>query len=387
MVGLAVVLIIILGCAAFQYFKGTLANAIATIIITVCASVVAFGFFEVIANLIIRRSSTGGSLVPWAQPLCFVLLFILTFAILQTAALFLTRKKIDLGLLPERIGRVVCGILLGLLLSGLLLTALHMAPLPNKFPYQRFNGKRNKVLLNADGFATGLFSIISKGSLSGKTSFATLHPNYLDQLCLNRLISGVSILSGTEAIEVPTKEAVWPAPEGLSKKIDQLVSELNRRGILGNESTGESITMPGLVASNYEPIIMRVGIKESAVTNKEEINGGTFTLPQLRLICKRRGYDTDTLAGKGVNVYPIGYLAAADQIQVSRIIKIEQNDFGGEKVKWIDLVFCVPNGFIPVLLEFKLNNIVQIRPNAILKADQTPPEPVFFQSSATKGAA
>jgi len=293
MVGLALVLIIILGCAVFLYFKGTLVNAIATIIIAICASVIAFSFFEVLANLIISRSGTGSllSLVPWAQPLCFALLFILAFAVLQTAALLLTRKPVDLGFLPERIGRVVCGIFLGLILSGFLLTALQMAPIPNKFPYQRFDGKRNKVLLNADGFTTGLFGIISKGSFSGTRSFATLHPEYLDQLFLNRFITGASIVSGSEAIEVPTREAIWPAPEGLHKQIDQLVSELNRRGKLGNESTGESITMPRLVASSYDPMIVRVGIKKSAITAKVAINGGTFTLPQLRLICKRKGYD------------------------------------------------------------------------------------------------
>lgn len=387
MVSLALVLIIILGCAAFQYFKGTLVNAITTIIIAICAGVIAFGYFEVLANLIISRSNTGSllSLVTWIQPLCFALLFILAFAILQTGALLLVRKPIDFGFLPERIGRVVCGIFLGLILSGFLLTALQMAPLPIKFPYQRFDGRRNKVLLNADGFATGLFSIISNGSFSGKRSFATVHPGYLDQLFLNRLISGASILSGSEAIEVPTKEAVWPAPDGLNKQIDQLVSELNRRGKLGDESTGESITMPGLVASNYDSMIVRVGIKKSAVIPKVAINGGIFTIPQLRLICKRKGYDKDPLAGKGVNVYPIGYLRAAEQIQVSRIIKIERNDFAGDdRVKWIDFVFCVPSGFTPTLLEFKLNNIVQIRPNAILNAAQTPPEPVFFQSSTIK---
>ena len=44
MASLAVVLII-LGCAAYQYFKGTFVRAFATIIIAICASVAAFAFF------------------------------------------------------------------------------------------------------------------------------------------------------------------------------------------------------------------------------------------------------------------------------------------------------------------------------------------------------
>jgi len=387
MIGLAVVLIIILGCAAFQYFKGTFVRAFATIIIAICASVAAFGFFEVLANVFISKGDNSRfvSLVPWAQPLCFALLFIIVFGVLQTAMMFLTRQPIDLGILPERIGRVVCGILLGLILSGLLLTALGMAPLPNKYPYQRFNGKRSKVLLNADGFATGLFSIISKGSLSGKRSFSTIHPDYLDQLYLNRLISGTSILTTKPAISLPRppKPAVWPAPEGLSEQVSQIVSDLNLQGKLKDESTGKSIFMPG-PGSNYQPTIVRVGIQISALRPKATINGGIFILPQLRLICKQKGHSTD-LTGTGINIYPIGHLKAADQIQVSTEMKVSSSDFKRNATeKWIDFVFCVPRDYVPVLVEFKQNSIVEIPPRAIVTADQAPPPEVFTQTSKDK---
>ena len=167
MAGLVVVLII-LGCAAYQYLKGTLVKAFAAIVITICASVAAFAYFELLANVFVSRSDDSRflSIAPWAQSLSFVLLFVLAFAILQTITIYLTRQPVDFGLWPERIGRIVCGIFLGLILSGLLLTALAMAPLPSKWPYQRFDQtspdteKPGKVLLNTDGFATGWFSIV-----------------------------------------------------------------------------------------------------------------------------------------------------------------------------------------------------------------------------------
>ena len=73
-----VVVLIILGCAAYQYFKGTVVKAFATIIIAICASIVAFSYFEALANIIISRSGSGRllSIVPWAQSICFWLLFI-----------------------------------------------------------------------------------------------------------------------------------------------------------------------------------------------------------------------------------------------------------------------------------------------------------------------
>jgi len=381
-----VVVLIILGCAAYQYFKGTFIRAFATIMIAVSASVAAFGFFEVLASVFISRGDNSRflSLVPWAQPLCFTLLFIIVFGALQTGMMFLTRQPVDLGFLPERIGRAVCGIFLGLILAGLLLTALGMAPLSKKYPYQRFDGKRSRVFLNADGFATGLFSIISRGSLSGERSFATVHPDYLDQLYLNKLVSGTSTLTSVSpAISVPTKQAVWPAPESISEQVNQLVSELNRQGTLKDELSGESISMPP-IGSDYQPMIVRVGIKINALRTSPKINVGEFILPQIRLICKRKGYD-DPLAGTGINIYPIGHLKAADQIQVSTQIKVVSNDFKNQaKEKWIDFVFCIPRDFVPVLVEFKQNSIVDIPERAIVTAEQAPPPELFTQTAKSQ---
>jgi hypothetical protein len=277
------VVLIILGCAAYQYLKGTLVKSFAMVITTICASIVAFAYFELLANILIGRNA----LVLWAQTLSFILLFILAFAVLQTISSQLTRRSVDLGFLPERIGRVVCGILLGLIASGLLLTALAMAPLPTKYPYQRFDAARpnaerpKKVLFNADGFATGWFNIVSSGSFSGKMSFAVLHPAFLDQVFLNRhkIKDNISLIAGSDAIEIPKQQAAWPAPEGLRDSDDK----------------------PVPLKSGYNLTIVRVGIKKAAVKT-----AGIFTLSQLRLVCKEKSGAKNPFAGKGRNIYPLG---------------------------------------------------------------------------------
>jgi len=366
MAGLVVILII-LGCAAYQYLKGTLVKAFATIVITISASVVAFAYFELLANVFISRSENSRflSVVPWAQSLSFVLLFVLAFGILQTVAVFLTRQQVDFGLWPERIGRVFCGAFLGLILSGLLLTTLAMAPLPNKWPYQRFDrGNPNvenpgKVLPNADGFVTGCFSIISRGSFSGKKSFDTLHPAFIDQLFLNRhnAAENVSIVTSAQAIEIPQKKetpACW----------------------LAREDTKDSNGNP-LQKSRHNLTIVRVGIKRSALKTNAIVNGGTFTLSQLRVICKQKGFAENALAGKGRNIYPIGYLTKGGQVQKKRLneqIKLQRSDFD-ERVKWIDFAFYVPGDSVPVLVEFKQNSIAELPPP--VAAEQAPP-PIPF---------
>jgi len=380
------VMLIILGCGALMYFKGTVVKAFAMIIIAIFSSVVAFGFFEALANVIISRGNDGSllSLVPWAQTLCFLMLFIVTFALLQTAATFLDRHPVDFGFIPELIGRIVCGIILGFIISGLLITALQMAPLPHSYPYQRFNPANldpdnpSGALLNADGFATGLFGIISNGSFSGKNSFKTIHPNYLDQLFMNRLIGETSNVSGVSpAIEVP-KPGVWPASEAVKKQVDAFVSELRTRGgkVVYEPGGTKSIPIPISTQESYNPTIVRVGIKKRAINREPKINGGVFTPSQLRLICTRS-------TGEAVNTYPMGYLKTKDEMEISPEIKVATADITEGNSRYIDFVFCVPSGYEPTLVEFKLNSIVEIPTGAIVSADQAPAVSPYKSSAST----
>ena len=353
-----IVLLIILGFAAYQYLKGTAVKSFATAIIAICAGFAAFAYFEPLGKIFIGREL----LVPWAQPLSFLLLFVVVFAILQTIAAQLTQRPVDLGLLAERIGRVVCGMLSGFIISGLLLTAFAMAPLPNKYPYQRFDEtnpdaeKPGKVFLNPDGFVTRWFGVVSSGSFSGKRSFAVLHPNFPDQTFLNRQkqSEGISIITGSEAIEIPKKNAAWPAPENLT------------------DSTGKAM----LPKSGYNLTIVRVGILKKALKD-----AGKFTISQLRLICNENSNAENPLAGRGKNIYPVGYLKRADQIEIKKLsdqIKLDYADFG-ENVKWIDFAFEVPNDYLPVLVEFKQNNVAEVPPP--VTAAQAPAVEPFISSA------
>lgn len=351
------VVLIILGCAAYLYLKGTLVKSLAMVITAVCASIVAFSYYEILANVLIGRSDNTAysSLASWAQPLSFILLFILAFAILQTLVMQVVRRPIDLGLLPERVGSIICGMFLGLIISGLLLTALAMAPLPNEYPYPRFDSSRpdaenpSKVLFSPDGFVTGWFSMISRGSFSGKRSFAVLHPALPDQAFLNRHKKGVSIVTGdTQAIKVPGKRAAWIIAGGLKNSEDPNELIEPRRG--------------------HNLTVVRVGMNKRAARK-----AGVFTLSQLRLICKHKSYAENPLSGNGINVCPVGYLKTANQVQIKPLneeIRFIPADFKGSK-RWIDFVFKVPNDFLPVWVEFKQNNIAEVPP--LIPADQAPP--------------
>ena len=341
------VLLIISGCAAYQYFRGNLIKAFVTIVIVICAGTTAFGYFEPLANVFISQgeNSSYASIIPWAQMLCFVLLFVVVFAILQTASAQLIRHPIDLGFMPERIGRPTCGILLGLFLSGMLLVALALAPLSNRYPYQRFDAAKpnpesaSGVLFNVDDFVTGWFNMLSGGTFSGNTSFAAVHPGFISQLYLARHSEDekVDVVTTAQAIEVPARKAVWPAPDVLNDA-DDLNTTISAQG-------GNTL------------MIVRMGLKKNAI--KES---ASFTLSQIRVICKPREDAKDALKGRGRNIYPLGYLAAADQMKKKGLkdtVTFKRDEFG-EKSKLLDFVFEVPNDYIPVLIEYKQNNIASL---------------------------
>jgi hypothetical protein len=126
---LAVVLIIV-GCAIYLFLKATFVKAFAMAIAAVCASAIALGFFSTLSNSLVGFSDDSELLAQWGPLLCFVLLFIVAFAVLQTIINLLTRQPIDLGFWPERIGRAACGAFLGFTLSRILLAALIMSFLP-----------------------------------------------------------------------------------------------------------------------------------------------------------------------------------------------------------------------------------------------------------------
>jgi hypothetical protein len=349
-----IILLIIAGCAVYLYLKGTLVNSFVLIIAAVFAGAVAFGYFELLANVFVSRSTNGSfsGIVPWAQPLSFVLLFVMVFAVLQTIVpQLMLRQKIDFGIMPERIGRIVCGIILGFISAGLLLTVLAMAPLQNKYPYQRFDSqnpepqKPNKVY--ADGFTAGWFSLLSNGCFSDKTSFAALHPGFIDQLFLNRhgISDDVLITDSTKVIEVQNKNAVWLAPENLTDTQSNSIEP----------KAGHNLT------------IVRIGFKSGSMSNLK------FTLSQLRLICKQKNDSLDIFAGKGQNVYPLGYFQSGNQVELKNLgekILLTSSDYTDSGIKWIDFAFYVPSDSIPVLVEFRQNEIARLP--SLTPADQSP---------------
>lgn len=361
-----VMLAIIAGCAVALYLKGTFVQGLTLVFNALLAGFVAFAFYEMVGGLLAKYAA---GITPWSQMIAFLLLFVLVLALLQTATMQLGKEKMDLGQWPERIGRIACGVILGYLITGYLLTALALAPLPNNLPYARFTerspnpAKPNKALFSPDGFVTGLFGTVSKGSfaaISGPKSFAMVHADFLDQIYLNRhaVARDVSLATSTPALTISTKASVWEAPATLR----------DTEGQAPETRGGETL------------MLVRVGIKKSALKD-----AGKFTLSQLRLICVPKGANAAPLAGQGRAVYPIGYIGAGGRLEkkpLTELINIQASQVQGNTQE-IDFAFYVPTGFSPSAIGFKGNNLEKVSAPA---SGEDIPAPVSFTSSSSSSA-
>ena len=336
-----IIIIIALSMAHF-YLKCSVLTAFITMISAVFALVAAFNYYEILAYQFISRGRGG----QWAQPLCFIFTFVFVFAFVRAIAVKLLATDIHFSIFATRITTVVCSLVVGVIVSGVLLITIAMAPTAAKWPYRRFGEENreltlsqinnpNKAFLNIDSLTAGLFAWMSKGSLSSSVSFGVYHADFIDQLHLNsqRAEEKVCIISGNEAVVVPTKYGVR------TREVDE-----------------RQITF------------VRMGISDKDIADggaKDSTGDVEFTLSQVRLICKKQG-QTNAMAGSAKAIYPRGYIFKREKKEagLDELIIVESGDFKRARlygrVAWFDMLFDVPGSMTPVLLEFKQSAVAEL---------------------------
>ena len=358
------VVVIILLSTAYFYLKSPVIGSCALLISSMVSAIVSFSYYELFANMLINI----GRVDQWAHPLCFALLFILTFMLLRIACGYLVGSNINFGLLITRLAAVICGVLTGVIVSGILVITIAMMPLSSKWPYARFGDRpptaakisnANKSFLNTDGIASGLFSWVSKGSLSSKKSFAVYHADFLNQIHLNRL--------------TPEKRNVIPEinrpPSGKSK---------SRRPIIVASSEAINVSKTGLTRREDGRTIVTVdvsgkGIADGGAAGK---NGEvSFTLSQVSLVCKEKSQSSNTM-GSGTVIYPAKYISKqqsnTDEASLGELITLDRSDFmGAGRSAQVKIAFDVPNTMRPVLVRFKQNAIAGLPAKSTAETAET----------------
>lgn len=335
MLALIMILIIVLLTMAVFYLKCEVLTSITTLLSAVFGIIAALGYHEVLGSFILSKGY-GGIHVYWASAL---LLFIVVFALLRTVAYEILNPKIEFTPLIKQITSIVCGGSCGLLISGMLIIVLAMSPVGNSVTYKRYNlaetinpNKPNRLLINADGWVSGLFSWISRGSLSGTSNYAFYHPDPIDQIHLNRA-KGSAPIAGKQALKLPGK------------------NYMRQRDIGGNPM-----------------VVVRVGFNSQSFKSGGAADAGgslSLTLGQIRMICIPKNATESN--GVGTPIYPDGFVVKnkLEEKKLGEVITLDRKEAQtlryGDAV-WKDLAFRVPSNLTPKLLNFKYNSFFKLDP-------------------------
>ena len=169
----------------FGLFSG-LINAFCAII----AAVVALGYSEALNDLITKQTGLHPS---YSEPVCLIVLFIITLVALRLAVDKGIRGNVRIPMYLDWGGGAVAGIVIGQICVGILLLGVMMLPFGGRvMQYQRYERdedndvddrgyvefRRNSIWLRSDEFTAGLVNLLSNGSLRGKTPLAAVYPNF-----------------------------------------------------------------------------------------------------------------------------------------------------------------------------------------------------------------
>jgi hypothetical protein len=335
MLALILILVTVLLTMAVFYLKCEVLTSITTLLSAVFGVIAAMGYHEILGSFILSKGY-GGAHAYWASAL---ILFVVVFAVLRTAAFQILNPKIEFTPLIKQVTSIVCGGICGMLISGMLLIVLAMSPASGGLSYSRYDlagtvnpDRPDRLLINADGWVSGMFSWISRGSLSGKSSYALYHPDPLNQIHLNRA-KGAFPIAGKQALKLPGKNYI-------------------RQQTIGDKSL----------------VVVRVGINQQPFKSGGAGNAEgnlTLALGQVRMICGTKG-DTEG-TGIGTPVYPAGFVVKnkLEGKKLGEVITLErkeaQNLRYGSAV-WKDIAFEVPSGLTPKLLNYKYNIFFKLDP-------------------------
>lgn len=191
-VALVLVLAITFMHSVFGFFSGLI-----NVVCTITSVAIALGFFEAVNGYI---TGSFGLHPGYTEPACLVGLFLVSVIVLRTLADNYIRGNVRVPMVVDWAGAGVCGLINAQLFVGVLALGVLMLPLRNPekasvIQFARFERnpderdfdhpeftyfQRKHLWTRSDEFTVALFSLISNGSMKGKTAFASVYPDFTE---------------------------------------------------------------------------------------------------------------------------------------------------------------------------------------------------------------
>lgn len=330
-----IIIILIIGASVSRfYLKNSILQSLALLMSSIFGMIVAFTFYEALAALAISKEFMVQSAHGWS----LLALYALTTVIITVISDQIVGSNIELGQGAKTAAALICGLLVGLISSGIVVAAFEMQPAGKK-SYNRFSDTINlnnpkKPMIPANVIVTALYGHIANGAMSSKKKFSLYHTDFLDQMHLNRHKSkqGAALIAGKDAIKIP------------------------RNGVMIEDNEGQMLTM------------IRVKIKSTKISKGGAANkAGTlaFTPGQFRLVCQKKRPD-GSFSGRIRVLYPVTYRVTAGEDtsrkeieNLGQLVPLGRDNLVGNNAP-VDLAFEIPSDITARYLQFRNNLMVEV---------------------------
>ncbi len=358
-------LLLVLGIAFIHSVYGFYSSVI-NLFCAIVAMCVSFGYFEVVNDLLTAQGLPGA----YTEPAAFTFLFVITLLILRLASDSLLRGNVSVPMYLDWGGGAVCGFFVGQICIGVMVLGFLMLPFGGRaMMFSRFSRnldndkdpetqriifERHDLWLKSDQFTAGLFSMLSKGSLSGSTEFASIYPDFPGWV----FWTGNTMQPESTPI-VPRDDS----GDGFKKGID-VVNWWRQTTPLSEDYTRYRPQPPGPDNSRitYQPFTYKpppgeelLGVRLRLLPASADRQKGTqyqrFRLSMFRIVgdIKRGGESTPT-------EYIPQVIGGADpQLEDRlRVAELDENfSISAGNSPTIDLYFEVPEQFQPRFIEYR----------------------------------
>lgn len=343
----------------FMHSMFGLFSGLINVLCTIVAMCVAFGFYTPLNDWMAKDMEFSPA---YSEPIALMMLFFVTLLALRSLADQFIRGNVHINQYADWGGGAVCGFVNGQIAVGMLAIGSGMLPLGDRVMmfqrYERSNTtqaehekvadfKRNTLWLRSDEFATGLFSILSSGSLRSDVQFATVYPNFTDAMWYsNNTVQPQNMPvpyrdkrngDGNNALKL---DSWWEVKGPL---------EARYREEVPTERVGrpQMSPMSFKAASGMKIIGVRLTLGAAAADKNQTSKLHLFRASTLRLVGKR-GDDTTQYT-------PIALAGHDKELAAGaiRVVDLDTNVSMEGSDQTIDVYYEVPDDFMPSFVEYK----------------------------------
>lgn len=322
MLAIAIVCVIVGVLTYYQIFQQGLFSALIMAVLAMVSAVVALNYFEVLAALLSRIGLQ--SYAP--QSICLVGTFTLCLLGLREATDRLIPGNMNFPMIIDRLGGAFFSLIASLTIAGIIALGFQALPINAKFLYfdrhpnlQDLSESRG-LFPNPDRFVASLMGQASNYCFAGATRFAQQHPDFAQELYLNRLAldPGSRRESATDAIKY-----------------------ISGRLVEGNLRDDK-----GKLIDPRDEVLVRVKIAIKSGSDKKGDSGARdvdgvirFALGNVRLV----GYadPAGAHAAPGLSRYPMGVFAAGSNRVVERLA-LDAGKFFSTGSPQVEFLFAWP---------------------------------------------